>query len=173
MKTQSIRPARDISPRMEKGHSPSVSTPMTGLLRDTVVLTRSGEVLVQDIRAGHLIITRGAGLVRVQDVACHRVLMQAISIAAGSLGDTRPDTDIILPADQQILIRDWRAQALFGLDQALVSASSLVDGEFIRDLGQQNVNLYSVKLERPQVIYAGGLEVAGSTVGAVDLRPAA
>jgi hypothetical protein len=99
--------------------------------------------------------------------------MQAISIAAGSLGDTRPETDIVLPADQLILIRDWRAQALFGRDQALVPASTLVDGEFIRDQGRQALDLYSVKLEHQHVIYAGGLEVASASAAVIDLRPAA
>ena len=172
MKTQSSGPARDMIPRIEKGNSPSTTVPATGLVRDTIVLTRSGEVSVQDIRAGDYIISRDAGLIRVQDVVHHHVLMQAISIAAGSLGDTRPETDIVLPADQLILIRDWRAQALFGRDQALVPASTLVDGEFIRDQGHQALDLYSVKFEHQHVIYAGGLEVASARAAVIDLRPA-
>lgn len=173
MKTQPNRPARSPNPRMEQSTSSVTSGSMSGLLHDTVVLTRTGEVAVQDIRPGDHVITRGAGLVQVEAVGRHRVLLRAIFIAAGSLGDTRPDSDMVLPADQQILIRDWRAQALFGCDQAMVPVSALVDGEFIRDQGLQVLELYTLQMEQEQVIYAGGLELAGSTDPAADLRPAA
>jgi len=128
---------------------------------------------VQDIRSGDHVITRSAGLVRINAVSRHRVLQQAISIAAGSLGDTRPDSDVVLPADQHVLIRDWRAQALFGRDQALVPASALVDGEFICDLGMQVLDLYWLQLDHAHVIYAGGLEVAGATLPDMEQRSAA
>ncbi len=173
MKTQTKRPARSPNPRMEQSTSSLTSTPVSGLLHDTVVLTRTGEVAVQDIGPGDHVITRGAGLVQVQAVARHRVLLRTISIAAGSLGDTRPDSDMVLPANQQILIRDWRARALFGCEQAMVPASALVDGEFIRDQGLRVLELYTLQLEHEQVIYAGGLEVAGAIDPALDLRPAA
>ncbi|AZV79066.1 hypothetical protein EBB79_15095 [Parasedimentitalea marina] len=173
MKTQPNRPARDRKPRLEISNSSSSIAPMTGLVRDTVVLTRSGEVLVQHIQADHHIVTRDAGLVRVQIVVHQHVMSPTISVAAGSLGDTRPEHEMILPANQQILIRDWRAQALFGCNQALVPASSLVDGEYICHQGQQMLDLYSVHLERLHVIYAGGLEVASATETALNLRSAA
>jgi len=173
MKTQTNRPARSLNPRLEQSTSSLAPTPMSGLMGDTMVLTRVGEMAVQDIRPGDHVITRGAGMVPVQAVARHRVLLRTISIAAGSLGDTRPDSDMVLPANQQILVRDWRAQALFGCDQAMVPASALVDGEFICDQGLQVLELYTLQLEHEQVIYAGGLEVAGATEPALDLRPAA
>ncbi|PCJ09380.1 MAG: hypothetical protein COB16_04200 [Rhodobacteraceae bacterium] len=173
MKTQSNWPARSLSPRVRQSKLRPTSTPTAGLVRDTVVLTRNGEVAVQDIRPGEHVITRGAGLVQVLAIGQHRVLSRAISIAAGSLGDTRPDSDMVVPADQQILIRDWRAQALFGCDQTLAPASALVDGEFIRDLGLQVLELYSLQLDDDHVIYAGGLEVVGGARPELDLRPAA
>lgn len=90
---------------------------------------------MQDIRLSDHVITHSAGLVRINAVSRHRVLQQAVSIASGLLDDTRPDSDMVLHADQHVLIRDWRAQALFGRDQALVPASDLIDGQFICGLG--------------------------------------
>ncbi|TLP60511.1 hypothetical protein FEE96_16740 [Parasedimentitalea maritima] len=160
-------------PVKHQNHTSAEASPSAGLMRDTIVLTRQGDVAVQDIRAGDHVITRGAGMVQVHSITRQRAFQRAISIAAGSLGDTRPDCDIVLPADQKVLIRDWRAQALFGQDQALVAASSLVDGEFIIDQGMQVLELYTLELGQSHVIYAGGLEVAGAFEPVQDLRPAA
>jgi len=173
MTTQSKKPVRSTIPPIQQGHHSPQETPSAGLLRDTIVLTRKGEMAIQNIQVGDHVITRGAGMVLVQNISRQRLLRRAISIAAGSLGDTRPESDIVLPADQQVFVRDWRAQALFGQDQALVPAASLVDGEFIIDQGLQVLELYSLQLDQTHVIYAGGLEVAGALHAEMGLRPAA
>jgi len=67
---------------------------------------------------------------------------------------------VIIPAAQQILIRDWRAQSMFGKPQAIVQAGQLVDGEFILDLGTRDLHIVQLTFERPHVIYADGLEIS-------------
>lgn len=132
----------------------------SGLVAGTILLTADGEMPVEFITAGDRIITRDAGLVRLAGVALIRDRRHAIHFAAGSLGDTRPETDLILPAAQRVLIRDWRARALFGTAQAIVRAGALVDGEFIRHLGPRDMSLCMLRFNRPHIVYAGGLEVA-------------
>ena len=51
-----------------------------------------------------------------------------------SLGVGKPADDVLVAADQPILIRDWRAKALFGL--------------------------FALHFDAPAVIFAGGLELA-------------
>ncbi len=50
------------------------------------------------------------------------VLTQAemVRISASALGHDRPEADLFVAPDQQILIRDWRAKALYGRDVAMV-----------------------------------------------------
>lgn len=144
----------------------------TGFLAGTVLLTQDGEKPVEAIRPGDRIITRDRGFVAVGQVIRSRHIVRAIAFAAGSLGDTRPDQDLTLPAGQKVLIRDWRAEAMFGTRQALVRADMLVDGEFIRDLGPQQMELFQLRFDTPHVVYAGGLELAGHTDAEV-LEPAA
>lgn len=127
---------------------------------------------VEFISDGDKIITRDAGFVRVTKVEQTRQLVRAISFAAGSLGDTRPDQDLILPAGQDVLIRDWRAKAMFGTERALVRADALIDGEFIRDLGLRPMDLHQLHFDSPHILFAGGLELASHTVQQ-ELRPAA
>lgn len=66
-------------------------------------------------------------------------------------------------------MRDWRASALFGASQALVPVARLIDGTFVRALGLQDLKLFELVFEHPQIVYADGLELAS---GAVARTPA-
>lgn len=144
-----------------------------GLLATTPVLTRRGEIRAADLAAGDHLITRSGGFSEVLETRWAISRRPAISIKAGSLGHTRPGCDLILPSDQRILVRDWRAQALFSRHEALTEASRLVDGEFIRDLGEQDLGLVFLSLARSEVIYAGGLELECPLPAAAVQRSAA
>ncbi|WP_425044219.1 Hint domain-containing protein [Primorskyibacter sp. S87] len=153
-------------------HSFDDTSQDVGLSWDTILLTAEGEQPVQMISPGDRIITRDSGFVRLTGMRSIRVMTRAIYFTAGSLGDTRPDCDLILPAGQQVLIRDWRARALFGQSEALVRADALPDKEFVRDLGEMEMELFQPEFEAPHVIYAGGLEL-GCPGTQQHLRPAA
>ncbi len=129
----------------------------------SILLTQSGERTVEEISPGDRIITRDCGLVALDGIRKYRQTIHTVRILAGSLGDTRPDRDVVLPADQELLIRDWRAQALFGKAQAMVPARALVDGEFITHDGLRTLTLYQLWFDAPHVIYADGLELAAQT----------
>jgi len=154
-------------------HPIAAPAPKAGFVFGTILLTRDGEIPVEFLSPGDQVITRDTGFARIEAIRSRRTLTRAISFAAGSLGDTRPDQDLVLPAAQLVLIRDWRAQAMFGTAQALVRADALVDDEFIRDTGPQRMRLYQLQFARPHVIYAGGLELSCMTDSANNLRPAA
>ncbi|MCA0872395.1 Hint domain-containing protein [Seohaeicola saemankumensis] len=147
--------------------------PETGFVTGTIVLTMDGEMPVEFLSPGDRVITRDSGMARLQTIARSTRRIRVVSIAAGSLGDTRPDQDLILPAAQQVLIRDWRAKAMFNARQALVRAEALIDGEFIRDLGEQDITLHQLRFAGSHIVYAGGLELAAASDHTAGLRPAA
>lgn len=132
-----------------------------GFASGTIILSQDGEMPVEFLTPGDRIISRDAGFVTLDHVERTTHQIRAVRFAAGSLGHTRPDHDLILPENQMVLVRDWRAQSLFGVPQAMVRAGDLVDGEFICDLGQQTMRLHQLHFAKSHVIYAGGLEVAG------------
>ncbi len=170
MKPNSPGPAGGAFP---VSHPVVAPAPKAGFVAGTVLYTRDGEMPVEFLSPGDSLITRDAGIVRLIRIHHRRTLTRAISFAAGSLGHTRPDQDLILPGAQLVLVRDWRAQAMFGKDQALVRADTLVDDAFICDLGVQRMHLLQLQFDAPHVIYAGGLELSCMTQGAQNLRPAA
>ena len=144
-----------------------------GIPTGTIVLSQDGEIPVEYLCEGDRVVTRHGGLVPLRRLHVRTVDSRAILIAAGSLGDTRPECNLTVPEDQTILLRDWRAQAMFGRAQALATAGQLVDGEFIRDLGRQRMELFQLEFDTPQVIYAGRLELGCSAPEFVDLRASA
>lgn len=139
-----------------------------GLAPEAIILTTDGELPIQYLSAGDRVITRDTGTSIVKSIRFAKVTCRAIALAAGSLGHTRPDRDVVLPAGQQILIRDWRAQALFGGKQAMVPVSRLIDGEYVSDLGEIEMTLYQIEFDAPHVIYADGLEVYSTLPASVD-----
>ena len=144
----------------------------TGLVAGSIVMTLQGEMPVDALAPGDRIITREAGMAVIRDIRKKEVTCDMIAVMAGSLGHTRPDRDVSLPADQRILIRDWRAEALTGRKQALIPARTLVDNEFVRLQKDVTVTLYEIELDRAQTIYADGLEVV-SHITAKELERAA
>jgi len=167
MKTQKTNIARGRSP------SASLSVPVTGFLAGTIVLTQRGEVAVDDLVAGDKLISRDAGLVRLTGISSTMSRIRTIRVAAGSLGDTRPEEDMDLPADHRVLVRDWRAKAVFGASQALTAVADLVDGEFITDQGDMDRTLFQLEFDAPHIVYAGGLEVECGAPRHPELRDAA
>ncbi len=132
----------------------------TGLLQGTILLTLDGEMPVEFVGVGDKIITRDSGIAKVAHIQRSTRSVRTIALAAGSLGHTRPERDALLAGDQMCLIRDWRAQAMFSADRALVAARTLVDGEFIRDLGMQEQTLIQIFCDGPHILYADGLELS-------------
>jgi hypothetical protein len=131
----------------------------SGLISGTKLLTLDGEIPVELLSIGDKIITRDSGISRVMHIQRTTRKVHTIAFAAGSLGHTRPECDTLLAAEQMVLIRDWRARAMFNSERALVAAHSLVDGEFILDQGEQKQVLLQIFCDSPHILYAGGLEL--------------
>ncbi|KNG95422.1 Hint domain-containing protein [Pseudaestuariivita atlantica] len=138
----------------------AVNVNETGLVEGSLVLTRDGELPVEYVGLSDHLITRDAGYVPVSAVYAERRDMRMVRIAPGSLGHTRPEVEMLLPWSQLVLVRDWRASALYNTRTAMVPAYRLIDGEFVTDAGVRDVTIYRLSCDAPHVMYAGGLELA-------------
>lgn len=122
--------------------------------------TLKGVVPVDTIRPGARIVTR-SGAMRIEAVGVSvQRRVDLVRISALALGHDRPDDDILVPSCQPILVRDWRARAMFGTEQAIVPAGSLVDGRHICLEPEAVVRMVRLVLPRAAVLYASWLEVA-------------
>jgi len=149
-----MKPSAEITGQ-DKGRSDAPR----GIVVGTSVMTLEGEMPVEFLSPGDRVITRDSGIAVLRDIRVRRITARAVAVAAGSLGHTRPDEDIVLPAGQKVLVRDWRAEALFGAKQALVPVARLADGQYVRELGEVEMLLCEPVFDSAHVIYAGGLEL--------------
>ncbi|MGQ0565917.1 MAG: Hint domain-containing protein [Gemmobacter sp.] len=130
----------------------------TGLVEGSIVMTLKGARAVEALAPGDRIVTRAGALV-LRDIAVRRDRhARLVRISASALGNERPDEDIVVAADQPILVRDWRAQALAGAAQAMIPAARLADGEYIRAEARRDIRVFRLVFDQPAVIYAQGLE---------------
>ncbi|MGB7319646.1 MAG: Hint domain-containing protein [Planktotalea sp.] len=155
---------RENEVQASEDHVVLAETRQSGLCADTIILTMDGELRACDVAPGDRIITRDAGMAVLRGVRRKRVMCEGVQIKAGSLGHTRPPADMLLPCGTQILIRDWRAKALYASAQKLVPAVDLLDGEFVTLVPEQELEIVEFIFDTPHVIYAGGLEIGCQTL---------
>jgi hypothetical protein len=136
---------------------------VAGLAADAQILTLDGALPVAHLAPGDRVITR-AGARPITELA--EVLLPTgtplVEISENALGG-RPDRAVWLPAAQRILLRDWRAKALYGQAQVCVPAGQLADGEYIRLVTSETPRrCYRIGFGRPEILYADGLELASA-----------
>ncbi|THH38283.1 hypothetical protein E4Z66_01545 [Aliishimia ponticola] len=137
------------------------------------VTTADGILPAEFLTPGDRIVTRNGGMTRLDAIEAVTRATRAVKFSAGCFGAAGPSEDIVLPADQPVLVRDWRARALFHQSQAMTTAAQLVDGIEITDIGPRRMVLFRLTFDRPRVIYAGGLELGSAPEAVMPLRAVA
>lgn len=133
---------------------------LNALVAGSVVRALDGALPVEYLAPGDRVITRDSGTAMLTGLRRDTRRTGLVAIRAGTLGRCRPDRDTVLPAGQEVLLRDWRARLLFGANRALVPAERLVDGVFVRKIGMRDVALFELRFDAPHILYADGLELA-------------
>ncbi len=127
------------------------------------ILTLDGLLPVEYLNPGDRIVTR-AGAMRLRAVHVSVAQVPLIRVAPSALGHDRPDQALLLAPDTEVLVRDWRAKAMFGKTQALVPISRLVDGDYVTRVPGSKRRLFSLEFDTPQVVYADGVEIGCAAV---------
>lgn len=141
-----------------------IQMPTCGMVAGTTVLTLSGAMPVEFVAPGDRMITRaGARTVMAVDIAVVKDA-RVIRVREGVLGKDRPEADTMVAPKQPVLIRDWRAKAMVGLDQAVMTAERLVDGTYISAELLPEARIVTLRFAEPQVIFAAGLELGCEAV---------
>jgi hypothetical protein len=139
---------------------------LSGIGSGALVLTLRGETKIEDLVAGDRIITR-SGARTLKRITAH-VVRGACIVRPHTLGHDRPEVELTLAPGQKLLLRDWRARALYARDQAHVPATRLVDGAYIA-ASDAPARLWRLAFDAEEVIYAGGLELTIPAPDAADI----
>jgi len=141
----------------------------SGLPMGTTIYTLQGALAVEALYPGDRVITRDAGAQVLLDIRRHKVPADTpmVRVTGDALGG-KPTQDTVLPGTQRVLIRDWRAQALYGTPTARVPLSRLVDGEYLRWTTDGPDAVLSLHFAHAHIIYANGLELFSADPVPVD-----
>ncbi len=141
-----------------------------GLAPGTQVLTLDGAIPVEFLNPGDRLITR-RGARTLKSIVRHTLPegTQRVCVSTDALGG-KPTGEVTLLPGQKVLIRDWRAKALWGKDIAEVPVARLVDGKAIRIETGGRQTMLSLYFGAPEIIYAEGLELASADKTTVSTK---
>ena len=144
------------------------SAEQSGLLAGTRIMTAEGELPVELLGPGDRVITR-RGMARVVAVEIRSVAdAEVVVISPETLGQGRPGEALRLAPDQRIVVRDWRAMALWGVASAAVPVSRLEDGAFIRRERVALAHFITLRLASEGTVMTGGLDLCCPAAQAVS-----
>lgn len=135
----------------------------------SMILTPHGEVAVEDLCEGDRVITRdhgiqtlrwtGSSTISAARLARHPEL-RPIMLRKDALGKDQPARDMRVSRQHRILVRDWRAELMFGDPEGVLApAHSLCnDHSILVDRSTDEVTYIHLAFDAHEVIYADGLE---------------
>lgn len=137
----------------------------------TRILTPGGEVPVESLRSGDLVCTLDDGPRPLRWVGRRTVAatgdLAPVHIRAGTLGEHRA---LSVSPQHRILLRDLRAELLFGEAEVLVAAKDLVDGRAVVRREGGEVEYVHLLFDRHQVVLSEGLPTESFLPGPVGLN---
>ncbi|WP_170762097.1 Hint domain-containing protein [Ruegeria lacuscaerulensis] len=124
----------------------------------TLVDTPDGPRCVETLRPGDLVNTVDDGPIPIRWVGgttvAGRDRFAPIRISAGALG---AEVDILVSPQHRLLISGWQAELMFGEDEILVPAKSLVNGTTVTEMPCDIVTYVHLLFDRHQLVTTSGL----------------
>jgi hypothetical protein len=146
--------------------------PVHGVMEGCSVLTLDGYVSIDALEIGARVVTRrGLRYLRAVESSIH--YFHAIRIKKGTLGFYRPHRDLCMAPDQELFVRDWRAQLLYGQPSVILPVGRLTDGTYIcEDRAAKMHRVFDLRFDEEEVFYVDGVEVMAKQVATQpDMSP--
>lgn len=135
----------------------------------TLILTPSGQIRIEDLEAGDRVVTRDHGVQRIRWIGATTLPgsyvaanphLRPILIRKDALGKDQPERDLRVSRQHRILVRDWRAEMMFGdEDGVLTAAFTLInDSTIVEERPTAPVTYIHMAFDGHEVVYAEGLE---------------
>jgi len=135
----------------------------------TAILTPDGPVAIETLEAGDRVITRDHGVQPIRwigattvsaDYVAARPSLRPVLIRKGALGSDLPEQDMRVSRQHRVLVRDWRAEVMFGVEGGvLVPALSLInDSNVTEERPTEDVTYIHMAFDDHEVVYADGVE---------------
>lgn len=137
------------------------STVVTCFTPGTPILTPDGERMIETLAAGDLVVTRDHGAQPIRWIGRTRTRaagkLAPVRISAGALGDGLPARDIRVSRQHRMMLRSRVAERIFGEEEILVPAISLVGQPGIEvATDAPEVEYLHILLDRHEIVFAAG-----------------
>lgn len=149
---------------INRGASDSQGATIVCFATGTKIATQSGEVLVQDLRVGDLVMTLDHGLQPIRWVRHHKCPLDGMEpsekpvlIKAGTLGKGVPVRDLVVSPNHRLFV-GGRGQLAAAFDgEVLVAAKALTTLQGIRHMqGKRQITWVHFACDRHEVVFADG-----------------
>ncbi len=143
------------------------------VVRGTKMVTRQGEVAVENLTTQDHVVTRDHGLLQVRWVGKITVegdaaqTLAPIKVPAGGLSRGVPVRDAYLAPNTRVWMQGAEFEAAFTAREVLVPVDQLAGWRGIRAVPVERVDYYLVLCDAPQVMIADGLQVEMAHPGAL------
>lgn len=147
---------------------------LTCFVSGTRIITRRGEIAIENLQSGDEVMTRDNGLQTIRWIGATTVRGQGkfapITFREGALGNTR---DLQVSPLHRMLLTGWQAELLFGEAEVLASAKHLVNGDTIFSAPCEQVTYYHMLFDQHEIVFAEGCPSESffpgpATLGSVD-----
>ena len=146
----------------------------------TLILTTHGEVAVEDLRVGDMVITRDHGPQPLRWIGSKRLdaaLLQAfaklrpVRIRAGALGAGLPARDLYISQQHRVLVDSKIAQRMFGEAEILLAAKHLTEITGIEiDDSLQPLEYFHLLFDRHEIVCSEGAQTESLFTGPEALK---
>lgn len=134
--------------------------------RGTQIMTDRGEVAVEDLSEGDLVLTADNGYQQLRWIGSQKVSASRleeepnlcpIRIRKGALGDNTPSCDLVVSPQHRVLVRSKIARRMFDASEILVAAKFLQSVEGVSEITDCDcVEYFHLLFERHEVILSNG-----------------
>lgn len=133
---------------------------------DAMITTPRGQVAVQDLQVGDLVITADNGLQAIRWIGRKRMSgarlqaypeLRPVRIRKDAFGPGQPTRDLWVSPQHRMLVRSERAALDFGETEMLLPAKGLLnDSSITVDYGMRETDYIHILFDRHEVIFANG-----------------
>jgi Ca2+-binding RTX toxin-like protein len=130
-----------------------------------MVLTETGEVPVENLRAGDRVLTRDNGYQPIRwtgrrELSHAELIVEPrfnpVFIAKGALGNNLPERDMMVSPQHRMLITGPRAELLFGENEVLVAAKHLLGMAGVEQRVSKGVTYIHILFDQHEIVRADG-----------------
>lgn len=150
-------------------------------LRQTKILTLFGDVAVEHLKVGDLVLTQDHGLQPIRWIGSRMISQQValvfpnlmpVRIKSGAFGAMLPHADLLLSPQHRVLVRSKIVAKMAGHSEALVAIKHLVEMDGIEQIAceDMDVDYFHILFDHHEVISANGLPTESLFAGAQALQ---